>query len=46
MDNVEEDPSIVESASICLMPMEENPSTVVLDDDEWYAALCLELVSS
>ena len=34
MDNVEEDPSIVEIASICLMPMEEDPSIVVLDDDE------------
>ena len=25
---------IVEIASVCLMPMEEDPSTVVLDDDE------------
>ena len=24
----------VEIASVCLMPMEEDPSTVVLDDDE------------
>ena len=25
---------IVEIASVCLIPMEEDPSTVVLDDDE------------
>ena len=25
---------IVEIASVCPMPMEEDPSTVVLDDDE------------
>ena len=25
---------IIEIASVCLMPMEEDPSTVVLDEDE------------
>ena len=36
----------VEIASVCTMPMEEDPNIVMLDDDEWCAALCLELVSS
>ena len=37
---------IVEIASVCPMPMKEDPSTVVLDDDKWCATLCLKLVSS
>ena len=36
---------IVEIALVCPMSLEEDLSTVVLDDDEWCAALCLELVS-
>ena len=35
-----------ETASVCLMPIEEDPSTVVLDDDKWCAALYLELDNS
>ena len=37
---------IVEIKAVCPMTMEEDPITVVLDDDERCAALCLELVSS
>ena len=37
---------IVEIALVCPMLMEEDPSIVVLDEDEWRATLCLELVSS
>ena len=37
---------IVEIASVCLMPMKEDPSTVVLDNDERCVTLCVKLVSS
>ena len=37
---------IVEIKAVCPMTMEEDPITVVLDNDERSAALCLELVSS
>ena len=37
---------IVEIALVCPIPMEEDPSTVVLDDDECCVALYLELVNS
>ena len=37
---------IVEIKAVCPMTMEENPITIVLDDDEWCVALWLELVSS
>ena len=37
---------IVKIASVCPVPIEEGPSTVVLDDNVWCVAFCFKLVSS